>query len=82
MITTIQLSPGGQGLHEFTRELASVVGDCNFSDGLCTIFVKHTSCSLTIQENADPSARHDLENWLNGLIVYPMESKPWMMIIR
>jgi secondary thiamine-phosphate synthase enzyme len=37
-------------------------------EGLCTVFVQHTSASLVIQENADPSARHDLENWLNRLV--------------
>ncbi len=68
MITTIQLSPPGQGLYEFTNELALVVRNSEYSEGLCTVFVKHTSCSLTIQENADPSARHDLENWLNRLV--------------
>ena len=68
MITTIQLSPSGQGLHEFTHNLRSIVTNSGYEEGLCTIFVKHTSCSLTIQENADPSARHDLENWLNRLV--------------
>ncbi len=37
-------------------------------DGLCTLFIQHTSASLLIQENADPSARHDLEAWLNRLV--------------
>ena len=37
-------------------------------DGLCTVFLRHTSASLLIQENADPSARRDLENWLNRLV--------------
>ncbi len=37
-------------------------------DGLCTLLVRHTSASLTIQENADPSARHDLERWLDRLV--------------
>jgi len=68
MIKTILLSPTGQGLHEFSRELASVVRESKLQEGLCTLFIKHTSCSLTIQENADPSARHDLENWLNRLV--------------
>jgi len=68
MITTIQVNPRGQGLHEFTHQLTSIVNESKSQDGLCTIFVKHTSCSLTIQENADPSARHDLENWLNRLV--------------
>ena len=68
MIKTIHLSPTGQGLHEFTNELAAVINNGEIEEGLCTLFVKHTSCSLTIQENADPSARHDLENWLNRLV--------------
>jgi secondary thiamine-phosphate synthase enzyme len=37
-------------------------------DGLCTVFIPHTSASLTIQENADPSARRDLECWLDRLV--------------
>jgi len=37
-------------------------------EGLCTVFIQHTSASLTIQENADPSARRDLESWLNRLV--------------
>lgn len=68
MIKTLQITPSGQGLHEFTRELATLVQASELTEGLCTLFVKHTSCSLTIQENADPSARHDLENWLNRLV--------------
>ena len=69
MIKTIQLSPSGQGLYEFTQQLSTIVNQSDVEEGLCSIFVKHTSCSLTIQENADPSAREDLENWLNRLVV-------------
>jgi len=58
----------GQGLHEFTDEVRAVVKHADVPDGLCTVFVRHTSASLTIQENADPSARHDLEQWLNRLV--------------
>jgi secondary thiamine-phosphate synthase enzyme len=68
MIKTIQLSPSGQGLHEFTNELNNVVSSSDLREGLCTVFIKHTSCSLMVQENADPSARYDLENWLNRLV--------------
>jgi secondary thiamine-phosphate synthase enzyme len=46
----------------------TVVKKSNCRDGLCTIMVTHTSASLLIQENADPSARHDLEAWLNRLV--------------
>lgn len=59
----------GQGLHEITREVCVVVDDAGVEDGLCTIMVRHTSASLTIQENADPSAKRDLEHWLNRLVV-------------
>lgn len=67
---TIQLTvtTPGRGLHEVTDQIARVVADAQVRDGLCTIFVRHTSCSLTIQENADPSARADLEAWLNRLV--------------
>ncbi len=58
----------GQGLHDFTREVVSRVRQSGIDEGLCTLFVQHTCASLLIQENADPSARHDLENWLNRLV--------------
>ena len=55
-------------LHDITSHVASIVKSSGISNGLCTVFIRHTSASLTIQENADPSARHDLENWLNRLV--------------
>ncbi|MEM1167251.1 MAG: secondary thiamine-phosphate synthase enzyme YjbQ [Planctomycetota bacterium] len=58
----------GQGLHEITGAVAQVVAGADVPDGLCTVFVRHTSASLTIQENADPSAKADLEAWLNRLV--------------
>ncbi len=58
----------GQGLHEITDRVARVVHDSGVDDGLCTVFIRHTSASLTIQENADPSAKADLEAWLNRLV--------------
>lgn len=67
-IRTIDLEIRGQGLHEFTDQVARVVGDRELEEGLCTLFLRHTSASLTIQENADPSARRDLESWLNRLV--------------
>jgi secondary thiamine-phosphate synthase enzyme len=66
--TILSLSTDGQGLYEFTRELESWIDQKDMSAGVCHLFIKHTSCSLTIQENADPSARADLENWLNRLV--------------
>jgi secondary thiamine-phosphate synthase enzyme len=65
MIESLSISVPGQGLHEITRQIRTVVRASGVQEGLCTLFMKHTSASLTIQENADPSARHDLEDWLN-----------------
>ena len=58
----------GQGLHDITDRVLSLVNQAECQQGLCTVFITHTSASLTIQENADPSARRDLENWLNRLV--------------
>ncbi|MCH8822780.1 MAG: YjbQ family protein [Planctomycetes bacterium] len=68
MTTQISIKTPGQGLHLITSQIEQIVRDEAVDDGLCTIFVQHTSASLTIQENADPSARIDLENWLNRLV--------------
>jgi secondary thiamine-phosphate synthase enzyme len=57
-----------QGLHEVTAEVQALVKKAGIAEGLCTVMVRHTSASLTIQENADPSARRDLEAWLNRLV--------------
>ena len=50
----ITLNTEGQGLYEFTREAAEFVRSCDIDCGLLTVFVRHTSASLIIQENADP----------------------------
>jgi secondary thiamine-phosphate synthase enzyme len=55
------------GLHAITAEVSRVVSDSGITTGLCVIFVQHTSASLLIQENADPSARVDLENYFRRL---------------
>jgi secondary thiamine-phosphate synthase enzyme len=68
MTKRIVIRTPGQGLHEITRDVQSVVRESGARDGLCTIMVQHTSASLTIQENADPSARRDLEAWLSRLV--------------
>ncbi len=64
----ITVRVGGQGLHEITREVCAAVSELGGDDGLCTVFIPHTSASLTIQENADPSAQRDLEQWLARLV--------------
>ena len=68
MIKAIHIKTKGQGLHEITDEIIRLVVSTEVREGLCTLFIQHTSASLTIQENADPSARHDLETWLNRLV--------------
>ena len=68
MIEQITLSVNGQGLYEFTTKVEQIVHSSAQQEGLCTLFVRHTSASLIIQENADPSARHDLEAWMNRLV--------------
>ena len=66
--TTIQIHTSGQGLHEITEEVQSALASHSPNIGVCTVFLQHTSASLIVQENADPSARHDLEAWLNRLV--------------
>ena len=68
MVRRLTIRISGQGLHDITREVAGVVRESGVQEGLCTVFLQHTSASLTIQENADPSAKHDLERWLNRLV--------------
>jgi len=68
MIETMTVKTSGQGLFEITDQAADVVRRASVNEGLCTVFIRHTSASLTIQENADPSAKHDLEQWMNRLV--------------
>jgi secondary thiamine-phosphate synthase enzyme len=57
-----------QGLHDITAPVKTVVSETAIEEGLCNLYIQHTSASLLIQENYDPSARVDLENWLNRLV--------------
>jgi secondary thiamine-phosphate synthase enzyme len=68
MVKKLSISTRGQGLHDITREVTAAVAGSGVDEGLCTLFIRHTSASLTIQENADPSARCDLEAWLDRLV--------------
>jgi secondary thiamine-phosphate synthase enzyme len=62
--TTLTLTAPSQGLHLVTREVEAWVGAQGISEGLLTLFIRHTSASLLISENAAPAARRDLERWL------------------
>ena len=68
MIDRINLRTKGQGLYEFSDDAKRAVAASGVTNGLCTLFIQHTSASLLIQENADPSAQSDLENWLNKMV--------------
>lgn len=68
MIVPQKIETRGPGLHLITDDVQKMVRNYCRKDGLCTVFIKHTSASLTIQENADPSARRDLEAWLARLV--------------
>ena len=68
MIKQLTVQTHGQGLVEVTRMVNAAVAEAKVGEGLCTVFVRHTSASLVIQENADPTAKTDLERWLNRLV--------------
>jgi secondary thiamine-phosphate synthase enzyme len=67
-ITTLRIETGGRGLVEITPQVRRWVGDSGIGDGLLTLFVRHTSASLLIQENADPEVQADLERFLARLV--------------
>jgi secondary thiamine-phosphate synthase enzyme len=75
----ISLSTRGQGLYEFTDEASAFVRSSAAGEGLLTVFVRHTSCSLLIQENADPDVRADLDGFFRRLV--PPSSDPSMQWI-
>ena len=65
---TITVATRGQGLYEITGEAAAFVREAKVDAGLLTLFVRHTSCSLLIQENADPDVRRDLDAFFRRLV--------------
>jgi len=66
--TTLVIDSRGRGLREITGEVRAWVAQTRFTDGLLTLFVRHTSASLLIQENADPDVRADLERFFARLV--------------
>lgn len=67
IIDSLMVTAGRQGLFEITGGLLGWIGRQSITDGLLTLFIRHTSASLLIQENAAPAARRDLEWWLSHL---------------
>jgi len=64
----LEIRTNGKGLYEITREVQSKVDRFGVKNGTATVFVQHTSCSVIIMENADPTARHDLEEFFDRLV--------------
>lgn len=75
-IRSIVIRTEGQGLYEFTRQASAFVEDAPGEEGLLTVFVRHTSCSLLVQENADPSVQRDLDAFFRRLV--PPSTDPAM----
>ncbi len=67
-LTTIEIITRGQGLYEFTGQVRSWLNTVGMDRGLLTVFCRHTSASLTIQENADPDVLHDLQAFFRALV--------------
>jgi secondary thiamine-phosphate synthase enzyme len=67
-VHTLKIAVPGQGLLGITAQVNALLRQVAIDEGLCTLFIQHTSASLLVQENYDPSARTDLENWLNRLV--------------
>jgi secondary thiamine-phosphate synthase enzyme len=74
--TSVIIQTKGQGLYEFTDEVADFVSMIDGGEGLLTVFVRHTSCSLLIQENADADVKTDLNAFFRRLV--PPSSDPSM----
>ena len=80
MQTVFSVRTSGPGLYEFTGEVARFVRDSGVQTGLLSLFVQHTSCSLLVQENADPDVRTDLDEFFRRLV--PSSDDPAMRWLR
>jgi len=80
MHTEFEITSSGAGLYEFTRDVTGWLRSVGPNDGLLTLFVRHTSCSLLIQENADPQVQDDLHAFFRRLV--PRTTDPSMSYLR
>ena len=71
---TLHIKSTGKGLYEFTHQVQSVLSSHGVEEGMCHLFIKHTSASLIISENADPTAKQDLEAFIDRIAP---ENEPW-----
>lgn len=72
--TILEISTRGKGLYDLTSEIAKTLSEWHVEEGLCVLFLPHTSASLTLNENWDPTARADLESWMERSVP---ENQPW-----
>jgi secondary thiamine-phosphate synthase enzyme len=64
----LEVHTRGKGLYDITDQIESKIDKCGIQNGTVTVFVQHTSCSIVIMENADPTARRDLEEFFERLV--------------
>ena len=76
MQTEFNIRTSGAGLHEFTADVVRFVRESGIEEGLLTLFVQHTLCSLLVQENADPDVQRDLQEFFRRLV--PSSDDPSM----
>ena len=64
---SIEIRTSGRGFHDISQAVQDAVSRSGVRDGLCNVYIRHTSASLLITENADPDVRRDLENWIGRI---------------
>jgi secondary thiamine-phosphate synthase enzyme len=64
----LEVRTSGKGMYEITDDIQAKIDNCGLRNGTVTVFVQHTSCSVIIMENADPTARRDLEKFFDRLV--------------
>jgi secondary thiamine-phosphate synthase enzyme len=64
----LEVRTDGKGTYEITDDIQAKIDKCGLRNGTVTVFVRHTSCSVTLMENADPTARRDLEEFFNRIV--------------
>ncbi len=64
----LEIRTNGKGMYEITDDVQAKIDKCGVRTGTMSVFVQHTSCSVVIMENADPTARHDVEEFFNRLV--------------
>jgi secondary thiamine-phosphate synthase enzyme len=73
----LSIETRGRGLYDVTEKIASLIASSRVRSGICTVFIKHTSASLVIQENADPAVLRDLQRWMDDAAPEKPRFGPW-----